>query len=328
MHKHTFQVASHSFEVDRKYKLIKSIGQGAFGVVCSCENEETKQKVAIKKIARTFSNLIETKRAVREVKLLRTFRHPNVVSIIDIIAPNSWEEFTDLYLVTELMSTDLHQIIASPQPLSEEHAQYFVYQILRGLKYLHSTGAVHRDLKPSNLLLNSNCDLKICDLGLARGVDEEDSHQLTEYVSTRWYRAPEVMLCWKNYDKAIDMWSVGCIMAEILSRKPLFPGRDYLHQLTVIIDILGTPSDDDLLFISSEKALAYIRSLPHRSAVPFRSILPQASPEAIDLLERMVAFSPQKRITVEEALRHPWLKKLHDPNDEVCQTGQMIFFRV
>jgi len=139
---------------------------------------------------------------------------------------------------------------------------------------------------------------------------------LTEYVATRWYRAPEIMLSWKEYTKAIDVWSVGCILAEILGRKPLFPGKDYMHQLHLIIDILGTPSTEDTEFIANAKAKAYTRSLPPKKRIPFKKLFPKAPDDAIHLLERMLTFAPEKRITVDEAQAHPYLKMLHDPRDE------------
>lgn len=127
------------------------------------------------------------------------------------------------------METDLSSIIKSPQALTKEHVQFFIYQVLRGLKYLHSLNIVHRDLKPRNLLVNSNCDLRICDFGLAR-VDFEDLSwkvcAMTDYVATRWYRPPEVILSWTTYTKAIDLWSAGCILGELQTRKPMFPGQD------------------------------------------------------------------------------------------------------
>lgn len=314
----SFLVCGTRFDVDRKYRLIKPIGTGAYGVVCSAENLETKEKVAIKKITKAFANLVETKRTLREVKLLRHFNHANIVSILDLMKPESYEQFDDVYIVNELMNTDLHQIITSSQPLTDEHVQYFIYQILRGLKYIHSAHVIHRDLKPSNLLLNANCDLKICDFGLARLASPDGDHQgfLTEYVATRWYRAPEIMLSWKEYTKAIDVWSVGCILGEILGRKPMFPGVDYMDQLHRIVDTLGTPSYEDTEYIASERAKQYIRSLPFKKRVNFRTMFPKAPDLALDLLERMLTFAPEKRITVDEALAHPYLQLLHDPTDE------------
>jgi mitogen-activated protein kinase 1/3 len=183
-------------------------------------------------------------RTLREMKLLRYFNHENIISILDIQKPRNYETFTEVYLIQvrglyfpnigvmltesqELMETDMHRVIRT-QELSDDHCQYFIYQTLRALKAMHSANVLHRDLKPSNLLLNANCDLKVCDFGLARSAasTEDNSGFMTEYVATRWYRAPEIMLTFKEYTKAIDVWSVGCILAEMLSGKPLFPGKD------------------------------------------------------------------------------------------------------
>lgn len=211
----------------------------------------------------------------------------------------------------------MHRVIRT-QDLSDDHCQYFIYQTLRGLKAMHSADVLHRDLKPSNLLLNANCDLKVCDFGLARSAasQEDNAGFMTEYVATRWYRAPEIMLTFKEYTKAIDVWSVGCILAEMLSGKPLFPGKDYHHQLTLILDLLGTPTMDDYHSINSRRAREYIRSLPFKKPVSFAVMFPKANPAALDLLTRLLAFNPAKRVTVEEALKHPYLESYHDPEDE------------
>lgn len=214
------------------------------------------------------------------------------------------------------MDTDLHQIIRSNQALSEEHCQYFLYQILRGLKYIHSANVLHRDLKPSNLLLNANCDLKICDFGLARTTSETDF--MTEYVVTRWYRAPELLLNSSEYTAAIDVWSVGCIFMELMDRKPLFPGRDHVHQLRLLMELIGTPNEADLDFVN-ENARRYIRQLPRHARQSFPEKFPHVHPLAIDLVEKMLTFDPRQRITVEGALAHPYFASLHDISDEpVC----------
>lgn len=303
------------FTVNRRYTLLKSIGHGAYGVVCSAKDNLNGEKVAIKKISKAFEHLKDTKRILREIKLLHHFHHENIVSLKDMLLPPS-RNYEDVYIVTELMDTDLHQIISSPQPLTDDHCQYFVYQILRGLKHMHSAHVLHRDLKPSNLLLNSDCLLKICDFGLARVEEQSVAGFMTEYVATRWYRAPEVILSWKQYTKAIDVWSVGCIFAELLGRKPLFQGKDYINQITRIVDIMGSPTEDDLQNIGSEQARQYIRSLGHRPKIPLTRLFPRATPLALDLLDRMLGFDPAKRITVDEALAHPYLAALHDPADE------------
>jgi len=313
------------FQVDKRYTLLKSIGQGAYGVVCSAKDNLTQDKVAIKKIGKAFEHLKDTKRTLREIKLLKHFHHENIISLRDILKPPSLDNFDDIYLVSELMDTDLHQIITSPQPLSDDHCQYFLYQILRGLKCMHSAHVLHRDLKPSNLLLNSDCLLKICDFGLARVEDQNDAGFMTEYVATRWYRAPEVILSWKQYTKAIDVWSVGCIFAELLGRKPLFQGKDYIHQITRTVDIIGSPTETDIVNIGSEQARQYIRGLGHRPKIPFTKLFPKATPAALDLLERMLTFDPAKRIAVEEALAHPYLANLHDPAEEPVATTPFNF---
>jgi serine/threonine protein kinase len=171
-------------------------------------------------------------------------------------------------------------------------------------------------LKPSNLLLNANCDLKICDFGLARTNSEKE--YMTEYVVTRWYRAPELLLSCAEYTAAIDIWSVGCIFAELLGRKPLFPGKDYVHQLNLITRVLGSPDPSDLEFIDSEKAKRYMRSLPHCQRVVLGKYYPHSNPLALDLIDKMLQFNPHKRITVEEALSHPYMATLHDLSDEPC----------
>jgi serine/threonine protein kinase len=181
---------------------------------------------------------------------------------------------------------------------------------------MHSANIIHRDLKPSNLLLNSNCDLRICDLGLARGIYEvEGPQKLTEYVVTRWYRAPEIMLA-ARYSKAADIWSCGTIFAELLRRKPLFPGNDYLDQLRLIINTLGSPSESDTWYVTSERAKAFLAKNAGKPKIPWTSVIKRANPLALDLLEKMLAFDPSKRITVEDALKHPYLSTLHCSEDE------------
>ncbi|KAL7259021.1 hypothetical protein ACSBR1_005013 [Camellia fascicularis] len=198
-----------------------------------------------------------------------------------------------------------------------DHENYFLYQILRGLKYVHSANVLHRDLKPSNLLLNANCDLKIGDFGLARTTSETDF--MTEYVVTRWYRAPELLLNCSEYTAAIDIWSVGCILGEIMTRQPLFPGKDYVHQLRLITELIGSPDDASLGFLRSDNARRYVRQLPQYPRQQFSARFPNMSPGAADLLEKMLVFDPNKRIAVEGALCHPYLAPLHDINEEpVC----------
>ncbi|KAH8916585.1 Pkinase-domain-containing protein [Atractiella rhizophila] len=311
------------FNVGSKYHVMDVIGEGAYGVVCSAVHRPTGQKVAIKKIA-PFDHSMFCLRTLRELKLLKYFQEQNVseniISIVDIIKPPSLDAFKEVYLIQELMETDMHRVIRT-QDLSDDHCQYFIYQTLRAMKALHSADVIHRDLKPSNLLLNANCDLKVCDFGLARSVRTAEPNGgetgfMTEYVATRWYRAPEIMLTFKQYTKAIDIWSVGCILAEMLSGRPLFPGRDYHHQLTLILDVLGTPTLDEFYAINSRRSRDYLRALPFRKKRPFSQLYPNASALAVDFLTKCLTFDPKKRLTVEQALEHPYLEAYHDESDE------------
>ncbi|XP_057415951.1 mitogen-activated protein kinase 7-like [Lotus japonicus] len=313
--KHSYAVSQTLFELDIKYVPIKPIGKGAYGVVCSSINSETDEKVAIKKIGNVFENCTDAMRVLREMMLLRHIHHENVIALKDVMIPDKRTSFKDVYLVYQLMDTDLHHVIKSSQPLSNDHCQFFMFQLLQGLEYLHSAKILHRDLKPGNLLVNANCDLKICDFGLAR-TKRFDGEFMTEYVVTRWYRAPELLLCSDDYGTSVDMWSVGCIFAEILGRKPIFTGTDCLNQLKLIISIIGTQDESDLDFIDNPRSRSFIESLPYRRGIEFSQLYPQADPLAIDLLQRLLVFHPAKRITASEALQHPYFAGIFDPMRE------------
>ncbi|TXC11992.1 hypothetical protein FocTR4_00007026 [Fusarium oxysporum f. sp. cubense] len=329
------QIFGTTFEITSRYSDLQPVGMGAFGLVCSARDQLTNQNVAVKKIMKPFSTPVLAKRTYRELKLLKHLKHENV-SISPCTARHPRESFAfnaslfastvlvvislsdifispleDIYFVTELLGTDLHRLLTS-RPLEKQFIQYFLYQIMRGLKYVHSAGVVHRDLKPSNILVNENCDLKICDFGLARIQDP----QMTGYVSTRYYRAPEIMLTWQKYDVEVDIWSAGCIFAEMLEGKPLFPGKDHVNQFSIITELLGTPPDDVINTIASENTLRFVKSLPKRERQPLRNKFKNADDSAIDLLERMLVFDPKKRITATEALSHDYLSPYHDPTDE------------
>ncbi|KAI7733656.1 hypothetical protein M8C21_028599 [Ambrosia artemisiifolia] len=255
-----YNVYGNLFHVSRKYvPPIRPVGRGAYGIVCSAMNAETHEGVAIKKIGNAFDNRIDAKRTLREIKLLCHMDHENVIAIKDVIRPPLKEDFNDVYIVYELMDTDLHQIIRSNQPLADDHCRYFLYQILRGLKYVHSANVLHRDLKPS------------------------------------------------------------CILGEIMTRQPLFPGKDYVHQLRLITELIGSPDDASLGFMRSDNAQRYVKQLPQYPKQQFSARFPNKSLGALDLLEKMLVFDPNRRITVEEALCHPYLAPLHDINEEpVC----------
>ncbi|XP_065185369.1 mitogen-activated protein kinase 14B-like [Sycon ciliatum] len=295
-----------------RYQQLNPLGSGAYGQVVSAHDATLKRPVAIKKLARPFQTHVHAKRTYRELRLLTHMRHENVIGLLDCFSTNLTDEgFNDLYLVTALMGADLNNIIKC-QTLSDDHVQFLMYQILRGLKYIHSAGIVHRDLKPSNIAVNEDCELKILDFGLARQTDLE----MTGYVATRWYRAPEIMLNWMHYTEGVDIWSAGCIMAELLTCRTVFPGSDHIDQLTRILQIVGSPPDSMLEQIGSETAKNFIRTLPKFARRPFSEIFIGANPLAVDLLERMLTLDANGRVTAVTALEHPYFVKYHDPNDE------------
>jgi len=314
-----FTIENQTFVLPPKYLPLqnKLLGKGAYGHVCAVTNSENGERLAVKKVKNAFEDVIDAKRVLREIRLLCSFDHENVLSIKDLQMPKDANgKHEDVYIITELLDTDLSKVIYSPQPLIDDHCQYFLYQILRGLKYLHSARVLHRDLKPGNLLVNSNCDLKICDFGLARLEEDTNPSTMTAYVVTRWYRAPELLYL-KNYTEAIDIWSVGCIFAEILGRKAFLQGKNYQDQLNVIFQVVGPPTEEDLQVVPNQEVRDYIRKLIKGTrVVPLHERFPKARAEAVDLLSKMLRFNPHKRYTAEQCLAHPYLSEYHDPEDE------------
>ncbi|XP_057509120.1 mitogen-activated protein kinase 19-like [Actinidia eriantha] len=304
-----------------RYKILEIIGKGSYGVVCAAIDTHTGEKVAIKKITDIFEHISDAIRILREVKLLRLLRHPDIVEIKRIMLPPSRRDFKDIYVVFELMESDLHQVIKANDDLTQDHHRFFLYQMLRALKYMHTANVYHRDLKPKNILANANCKLKICDFGLARVAFNDTPTTIfwTDYVATRWYRAPE--LCgsfFAKYTPAIDIWSVGCIFAEVLTGKPLFPGKSVVHQLDLITDLLGTPSADTISGVRNEKARRYLTNMRKKQPVSFGEKFPSADPSALRLLQRLLAFDPNDRPTAEEALADPYFKGLAKVEREPC----------
>uniref|UniRef100_A0A8C1UF01 mitogen-activated protein kinase n=1 Tax=Cyprinus carpio TaxID=7962 RepID=A0A8C1UF01_CYPCA len=300
------------WDVPERYSDLIQIGTGAYGTVCSAADHKTGERVAIKKLHRPFQSRLFAKRAYRELRLLKHMKHANVVGLLDVFTSEILlDRFQDFYLVMPFMGTDLGKLMKM-QRLSEDRVQFLVYQILRGLKYIHSAGIIHRDLKPGNLAVNQDCELKILDFGLARQADSE----MTGYVVSRWYRAPEVILNWMHYSQTVDIWSVGCIMAEMLLGRPLFKGNDYLDQLREIMKITGTPSPDFIMKLQSQDAKNYIRGLPKVPKKDFNTIFFNASSETVNALEQMLVLDPDKRVSTAEALELPLFTEFREPEEE------------
>uniref|UniRef100_A0A8C5HYP2 mitogen-activated protein kinase n=1 Tax=Gouania willdenowi TaxID=441366 RepID=A0A8C5HYP2_GOUWI len=285
------------WEVPERYQNLSPVGSGAYGSVCSSFDVKTGLKVAVKKLSRPFQSIIHAKRTYRELRLLKHMKHENVIGLLDVFSPaTSLEEFNDVYLVTHLMGADLNNIVKC-QKLTDDHVQFLIYQILRGLKYIHSADIIHRDLKPSNLAVNEDCELKILDFGLARHTDDE----MTGYVATRWYRAPEIMLNWMHYNMTVDIWSVGCIMAELLTGRTLFPGTDRFLSpcCATAVDLL-----EKMLVLDTDKRITASEALAHPYFAQYHDPddEPEAEPYDQSFESRELEIEEWKSLTYDEVV--------------------------
>lgn len=401
------------------YEPVKVLGSGSYGKVIEALDRKTKAKVAIKKINYLFEDIVDTKRILREITLLRFMKNPYIVQLLDIEYDRKNKDFDSIYLIFECLPSDLKKIIKSGLNINNTDVKLLVYHILCGLKYIHSCAVLHRDIKPGNILLDDNYQIKICDFGLARCVNKDDDEEVVEkpvtahreldkskhkaaldkfagkkkeddpkeakdkeessvstsssstkkhppklkdmkrnkkdqvlsvHVVSRWYRAPELILIETNYTGAIDIWSVGCIFAELMmmmkenaptfmDRQPLFPGKycfplsppdsnkvdvnehgfpnNKADQLNVICDVIGSPSEEDMEFITDPNGKLYLKSMKKKGKSDLKKKFPGSCPEALDLLEKMLLFNPYKRIKVNECLEHPYFKDIRDPKKEI-----------
>ncbi|XP_067103861.1 mitogen-activated protein kinase 9 isoform X2 [Osmerus mordax] len=346
---YSVQVGDSTFTVLQRYQQLRAIGSGAQGIVCSALDTSLGIPVAVKKLCRPFQNQTHAKRAYRELVLLKCVNHKNIIRLINVFTPQkSLEEFQDLYLVMELMDASLCQVIH--MELDHERMSYLLYQILCGIRHLHSAGIIHRDLKPSNIVVKTDCTLKILDFGLARTACT--NFMMTPYVVTRYYRAPEVILGMKYKEngkrrrmrwrrriimmmmivmiclcvcvRPVDIWSVGCIMGEMVKGRVIFQGTDHIDQWNKVIEVLGTPSMEFMDRLM-ETVRNYVMNKPQYPGVSFSEIFPDwAFPsdsehdklktgQAQDLLSKMLVIDPERRISVEEALNHPYIHVWYDP---------------
>lgn len=449
-----------NFDFNR-FKINKIIGSGAYGTVCEGVNLKTGETVAIKRITNLFSYPIETKRVLREISILRRLNHPNIIKLYEVIIEGDPKNFNTIYMIMEYFPADIKRLFNSPIFLNHYQIEIILYQTLQALDYLHACNIMHRDIKPANILINDECQIKLCDFGLAvpfsqqeesnnnvvndekisfspsnqldkdftllqcfsqsaqtspektnekqatfnpdpklsndfsqkfekkiaeipfklKGFEEENSehiaknhethpiishnntvnmepasslqcffkplnkkdkkinkkHTLTKHVVSRWYRPPEIILIEPSYTTAVDIWSMGCVFAELLKmlklnqaeRIPLFPGTSCFplspeinkkdkrklvikgkkDQLKVILSVLGTPNEEDCDFIKDPNSLNYLKSFKKEEKLKFQEIFPASCAQAIDLLEKMLTFNPNERISAQEALKHGYFSK-------------------
>jgi len=364
------RTTDHRWRLPSRYEVRQVIGTGSYGSVCEAYDKDLQKLIAVKRVRHLFDDLIDCKRILREVAILSRLKHEYVVQIYNVIAPGPHSTFDELYIVMEICDSDLKKLCRTDVTLSPLHINTLLYNLLVGVKYLHSAGIYHRDLKPANCLVNQDCSVKICDFGLSRAIGAEapleheraqqrssggvsaaaavptpSRRHLTGHVVTRWYRAPELILLQENYTQQIDLWSVGCIYAELLGmldgtrmedRGPLFPGSscfplspdnkhktDYRYhtrgkhdQLSMIFNLLGTPTDKEVQELEREDAQRYIKCFTRREGEGLRARFLHAEENSIDILGRLLRFSPDQRLTVDQALAHPLFKEIRDATRE------------
>lgn len=291
-------------ELENSYKIQREIRRNKFLGI----DKVTQQPILIILIDNLFESDCETTRLLQEIEVCSEISHKNFLKLYNLKSIQHDQKET-LIIVSEALESDLWQVIQSNVELIEDHRRFFIYQILLSLKYLHSANVVHKNLNSSNIMVNSNCDIKI---------QTVDTWNVGEHVSCRWYRAPEVLLG-QYITSSADVWSVGCILYELIMRSPLFFGNSTIDQLQKIISKIGSPTDDDLFYLTDGDVKNHIKSLKNVDQIDWRSkLVPKASKNEFDLLNAMLVWNPTKRISVEESLKHDYFKDLYDPSDESC----------
>lgn len=305
-----------------EFEMLNKIGEGAYGVVYRARDKRTGEIVAVKKVMAEAA-AVDKPLGFRlpETEILTSLNHHSIVDLKHVVAGSRADS---LFIVMEYAENDLRSLLeAKKQPFTLSQVKCLMQQLLEGVDHLHRNKVIHRDLKTSNLLLNNRGELKICDFGLARRF-ENPSIPHTQTVVTLWYRAPELLLGSKHYSTAIDMWSVGCIMAELLSGAPLFDGTTDIDQLGKIIKVLGSPNEaiwagfSKLPGVKGVKVANMVKNRCSylRQRFPLVSFTgsPVVSNAGFDLLSRLLTYDPRKRMTAEEALDHGWFREVPRPN--------------
>lgn len=296
-----------------KYEVQGIVGEGAYGVVLKCRNKETSEIVAIKKFKEGEDDDIVRKTTLREVKILRMLKHPNIVDLRE-----AFRRKGKLYLVFEYVHNNLLEVLEErPNGLDEELVRRYIFQLCMAIYWCHSNNVIHRDIKPENLLVNRDHSLKLCDFGFARTI-KSSTQGLTDYVSTRWYRAPELLLGSTHYDWSVDYWSIGCIMGELTDGQPMYPGESEVDQLYIIQRILGplTSEQNDLFLHNPRFAGLKFPSMSNPETLQ-RKYMGKLGKHAMNFLTSLMRMDPRDRLQGRAALEHPYFDGLKDDYEEM-----------
>ncbi|PKK69730.1 kinase-like domain-containing protein [Rhizophagus irregularis DAOM 181602=DAOM 197198] len=287
-----------------KYQKIEKLGEGTYGIVYKAQNRDSNEVVALKRIRLDNEEEGVPCTAIREISLLKELKHPNIVRLYDVLHTEK-----KLTLVFEYLDSDLKKFLDTyGGDLDKDTIKQLMYQLLKGIAFCHEHRVLHRDLKPQNLLINKRGELKLADFGLARafGIPVRSySHE----VVTLWYRAPDVLMGSRQYSTSIDVWSAGCIFAEMASGRPLFPGSSIKDQLLRIFTVLGTPTEETWPRVS--QLPEYKSDFAIYNRIPLESLLPKLDSSGIDLLsQQLIEYQPEKRLSAEDALQHPYFEEI------------------
>ncbi|CAD8148512.1 unnamed protein product [Paramecium octaurelia] len=293
-----------------KYEIMGVVGEGAYGIVLKCKNKETNEWVAIKKFKETEDDEAVKKSIQREVKMLRMLKHPNIIQLKE-----AFKKKGKIFLVFQFVDRNLLELLEERKTLDQESIKRVIFQLVLAVHACHSVGIVHRDIKPENLLIDNDLNLKLCDFGFARTIQTQE--QLTDYVATRWYRSPELLIS-NNYGKQVDIWAIGCIMGELIDGQPLFPGENEMDQLYLIQKIIGPLTQDQMeKFQKNQRYIGMKFPEIVKSETIEKRYGGKMCNKGLNFLKQCLIMDPNKRITSLECLEHPYLSELWSKENDV-----------